>query len=59
MQIEFTPALRDELRAAYDKAVEQGAEEFTFKGEPLWTDYAKYVLEYLDYKLPHPEERTP
>ena len=59
MNIEFTPALRDELRAAYDKAVEQGAEEFTFEGAPLVTDYAKYVLEYLDYQLARLEERTP
>ena len=59
MQIEVTPALRDELRAAYDKAVEQGAESFVFERVPLVTDYAKYVLEYLDYKLAHPEERRP
>ena len=59
MQIGFTPALRDELRAAYDKAVEQGAESFIFEGKPLVTAYAKYVLEYLDYKLTHPERYTP
>ena len=57
MQIEFTPALRDKLRAAYDKAVEQGAESFVFEGAPLVTDYAKYVLEYLDYQLARPEEQ--
>jgi len=59
MQIEFTPALRDKLQAAYNKAVEQGAESFIFQGTPLVTDYAKYVLEYLDYQLARLEERTP
>jgi len=36
-----------ELQDYYDKAKEQGKEQFVFYGEVLLLDYAKYLLEYL------------
>ena len=39
------------LRAAYEKAVKDGIEVFVFKGQELFTGYAKYLLEYLESKL--------
>jgi len=37
------------LHEAYDKARNEQAESFTFEGgSELLTDYAKYLLEYLD-----------
>lgn len=36
------------LRKAYDKAVKAGLSEFTFNGQVLLVDYAKYLLEYLE-----------
>lgn len=35
------------LKKDYDKAVAEGKEQFTHKGEELVTAYAKYLLEYL------------
>jgi hypothetical protein len=37
-----------DLQAAYDKAVTAGEDQFTFHGHELVTDYAKYLLEYLN-----------
>lgn len=39
------------LRYYYDRAVAEGKEEFTFSGRVLVTDYARYLLEYLEPKL--------
>jgi hypothetical protein len=36
-----------ELQDSYDKAIEEGKEQFNFYGEVLLTSYAKYLLEYL------------
>jgi hypothetical protein len=51
MNIEWTPEMRDRLRKDYEKAVNAKAERFEFDGIPLVTDYAKYLLEYLDTKF--------
>ena len=37
-----------ELQAAYDQAVENNLEQFTFQGEELLTAYAKYMLQFLN-----------
>lgn len=39
------------LRQAYDKAVAQNKETFTFQGEEFATSYAKYLLEWLDNQV--------
>lgn len=38
-----------ELRRAYNRAVKQGKEQFTYKDHDFVTSYAKYLLEYLSY----------
>jgi hypothetical protein len=37
----------DALMKAYNHAVAENQETFTFEGESLVTSYAKYLLEYL------------
>ena len=48
MQINFTPQVRDALRKEYEAAVERGDEEFAFRDCAFVTEYAKYLLEFLD-----------
>lgn len=50
-RIDFDRAKTRRLRAAYNRAVEAGKEQFTFEGNELLTSYAKYLLEYLDLKF--------
>ena len=38
----------EELREAYNKAVEEKKESFIYNNLPLNTDYVKYMLEYVD-----------
>ena len=44
----FTPEKVKALRKYYNLAVKDGREQFTFAGHVLLTEYAKYLLEYLD-----------
>lgn len=46
--MEFTKELLQELKLAYSKAVTDHVESFIFHEHVLVTDYAKYVIEYLD-----------
>lgn len=39
------------LQRAHAKAVRQGKDAFVFEGREYLTDYAEYVLEYLDTML--------
>jgi hypothetical protein len=39
-----------ELKKAYKKALEEKQESFVYEGYELVTDYAKYLLEYLEGK---------
>jgi len=50
--MEFDRAKAERLRKAYKAAVAAGKEEFMFEGNLFLTAYAKYVLEYLDMRLP-------
>ena len=36
------------LKERYNKAVERSEDQFYFEGGEYLTDYAKYVLEYLE-----------
>ena len=36
------------LKKAFDNAVAENKESFEYKGMPLVTNYAKYMLEYID-----------
>jgi len=46
-KLQFNRRRVGELQAAYDQAVENNLETFTFQGEELLTAYAKYMLEFL------------
>jgi hypothetical protein len=47
-EISFNAEMREKLRQAYEKAKEDKVEQFDFIGNTLVTNYAKYLLEYLD-----------
>jgi hypothetical protein len=49
--ISFTPELRDDLRRTYQDAVERDDQQFEWQGGMFVTDYAKYLLEYLDMQF--------
>ena len=53
--ITFTPEVRDRLRVAYNKAVDEGVDTFDFEHDGVEVefvvDYAKYLLEFLDMRL--------
>lgn len=50
--INFTEQKRDQLREAYDKAVAAKLDVFEFESNEVLTQYAKYMLEYLDSVMP-------
>lgn len=56
--ITFTAQSRDSLREAHDKATKDNAETFLWNGKRFLTSYAKYLLQWLDTKFPHTEEKT-
>lgn len=39
------------FRPAYTNAVKENKEEFTYKGQPMLTKFAKYVCEFSDLEL--------
>lgn len=45
---DFTLGDRQALQKLYDKAVSNGTNQFLWKGQPILTDFAKYLLEYLN-----------
>jgi len=49
--IEFDAAKVKRLRKEYDKAARNGDKSFTFEGNDYMTDYAKYMLQYLEEKF--------
>lgn len=49
--LDFDIPTRERLREAYTQAVKRNADSFTFEGNVFVTDYAKYLLEFLDIKL--------
>jgi len=46
--VEFNQEMYVELQHAYKRAVSMGETEFNFRGGVYLTDYAKYLLQYLD-----------
>jgi hypothetical protein len=47
-EMEFTRPRLEALKKRYQEAVESKAENFTFDGHLILTDYAKYMIEYLE-----------
>lgn len=52
----FTPAKRDQLRQCYQAAIADQSPTFDFEGTTLDTNYAAYLLLYLDAKLTQMKE---
>lgn len=52
-QVQWSKEKMDRLQVAYDKADAAGDDEFVFEGIDLVTDYAKYLLEYLNEEFKH------
>ena len=46
--IEFTPEKLKRFKKAYNKAVEDNNDVFTFSNHEFVVGYAKYMIEYLD-----------
>lgn len=46
--IEFTPEMVKEFRKAYSLAIAEGHDMFVFAEKQFLTQYAKYLLEYLE-----------
>ena len=42
----------ESFKLAYFKAIEEGNDVFTFKGQDVLVTYAKYALEYLEQQKP-------
>lgn len=36
------------LKKLYNKAVREGRDQFTFRGQPVLTSFAKYYIDYLE-----------
>lgn len=43
--------MRDRFRKAYNQAVKENKDSFTFDGNEFVTNYAKYLLQYLDQEM--------
>lgn len=46
--IVFNEGKYKRLKKRYEQAVEQKENQFTFEGDEYVTDYAKYLLQYLE-----------
>jgi hypothetical protein len=46
--IDFDDATIERLQAHYLDAIDDGKIEFLFDGIPMYTAYAKYLMEYYD-----------
>lgn len=58
ISITWTRELRDKFAAAYEEAVRQHKDVFTFDGHEFVTSYAKYLLMYLNERMPPHPRRT-
>ena len=46
------------LKRAYGKAVKENKKQFVFQGKDILTDYAKYLIQYLDGRFTPSTDRT-
>jgi len=51
MHIVFDKEKKEKLIKAYKEALSNKQETFMFEGEATLTDYAKYLIEYLEAHL--------
>jgi hypothetical protein len=50
-EIRFDRPMLNRLKKAYDKATSKSKDMFTFEGNDYVTNYAKYLIEYLEEKF--------
>ncbi len=51
MMVNFNREKLVELKKMYETSVKNNVEVFIFEGNELLTDYAKYLIQYLETKL--------
>jgi len=49
--IMFDPPMLNRLKKAYDKATSESKDMFAFEGNDYITNYAKYLIEYLEERF--------
>ena len=49
--IMFDRPMLNRLKKAYDRATSESKDMFTFEGNDYVTNYAKYLIEYLEEKF--------
>lgn len=49
--ISWDKLMAKRLKKRYQQAVENGEKDFTFEGNEFVTNFAKYLLEYLESRL--------
>lgn len=48
-KFEFTEQSFEKFKAAYKESVEKQKESFDFDGHEVFTLYAKYIIEYVEW----------
>lgn len=49
--VSFDLLMLNRLKKAYDRATSESKDMFTFEGNDYVTNYAKYLIEYLEEKF--------
>lgn len=49
--LEFTPSKARRFKEVYQDTLEHHRQSFIFEGHEFLTDYAKYVIEYLESRF--------
>jgi len=50
-QLEMNQKTFERLKTAYEAARQQGLDSFVFEDNEFVTNYAKYLIEYIEMKL--------
>lgn len=48
IEMRWTPEMLKRFKRAYNQAVKDNADVFTFEGNAFVRDYAKYLIEYIE-----------
>lgn len=56
--IDFNPKKLKQLKVRYNMALENKEESFRFERAEILTDYAKYLIEYLENKFNGNTQKT-
>jgi hypothetical protein len=50
-RVTFDKPKLERLKKVYENARSDGAETFVFEGKEYLTDYAKFLIEYIEHKI--------